>query len=262
MNKKLAAILLMLLAMPAFSATVPQAKAAFLEDRLSEVVAGKTTTDQIQELIKMPKTLTPADKQLLVNVLAGNVLARTGKADVINGISALTQQQSVLKDAVSKADIVAVVETAMRSNLQNKVKEEVDNRLAGYQDKVALLANLLNSSNTLIPQAVQNNNSLTGDPQNYRKLLDMTATAYGPGTIDNGKWNDLTYEGGKVKKGVVAVDPAVIPMGTKLWVEGYGEAIAEDQGRAIKGNRIDLAFNTRQEALDYGIQKVKVYVLN
>jgi 3D (Asp-Asp-Asp) domain-containing protein len=262
LSKKIVAIMLMLLATPVFSATVPQAKAAFLEDRLSEAVAGEKTANQIQELINMQKALTQEDKQLLVNALAKNVLARTGRADVIDELSVLTQQQPVQESAASKADIVAAVETAMRSNLQNKIKEEVDNRLAGYQDKFALLANLLNNSNALVPQAVQNNNSLTGEPQNYRKLLDMTATAYGPGPLDNGKWNDLTYDGGRVKKGVVAVDPAVIPMGTKLWVEGYGAAVAEDQGKAIKGNRIDLAFNTRQEALDYGIQKVKVYVLN
>ncbi|MDD4600596.1 MAG: 3D domain-containing protein, partial [Negativicutes bacterium] len=83
-----------------------------------------------------------------------------------------------------------------------------------------------------------------------------------PGPLDNGKWNNLTYVGGIVQKGVVAVDPKIIPMGTKLWVEGYGQAVAEDQGSAIKGNRIDLAFNDRQEAIDYGIQNVKVYVLN
>ena len=90
----------------------------------------------------------------------------------------------------------------------------------------------------------------------------MTATAYAPGPLDNGKWNNLTYMGGTVQHGVAAVDPRVIPMGTKLWVEGYGEAIAEDQGSAIKGNRIDLAFDKRNDALDYGIQNVKIYVLN
>jgi 3D (Asp-Asp-Asp) domain-containing protein len=160
-----------------------------------------------------------------------------------------------------KAAIVKAVQTAMQNKLQDKVQEEVNSRLAGYQDKIALLSTLLNNSNVLTPAAVQNNNSLTGAPQNYRKLLDMTATAYGPGTTDNGKWNDLTYVGGKVKQGVVAVDPSIIPMGSKLWIEGYGEAVAEDQGRAIKGNRIDLAFDSRQEALDYGIKNVKVYVL-
>ncbi|MBP2638101.1 MAG: hypothetical protein H6Q72_4008 [Firmicutes bacterium] len=262
MKQKIAAIMLMLLGVPVFSANVPGAQAAFWEDRLSEVVTGKTTADQIQELIKMPKTLTQDDKQLLVNVLAKNVLERAGKADVINELSALAQHQPLQEVVANKADIITAVETAMRSNLQNKAKEELDSRLAGYQDKLTLLANLLNSNNVLKPQAVQNNSSLTGDPQNYRKLLDMTATAYAPGPLDNGKWNDLTYVGGKVKKGVVAVDPAIIPMGTKLWVEGYGEAVADDQGKAIKGNRIDLAFNTRQEALDYGIQKVKVYILN
>jgi len=89
----------------------------------------------------------------------------------------------------------------------------------------------------------------------------MTATAYAPGALDNGKWGNLTYMGGKVRKGVAAVDPDVIPMGTRLWIEGYGEAVAEDQGSAIQGNRIDLAFNNRSEALNYGIQRVKAYVL-
>ena len=262
MKKKIAAIMLMVFAMPLFSSTMPHAEAAFWDTRLAEAVAGKPAAEQIQELITMQKTLTQEDKQLLVSVLTKNALERAGKSDVFNEITALAQQQPIRELAGNKADIVKAVETAMGNKLQDKVKEEIDNRLAGYQDKFALLSALLNNSNLLTPKAVENNNSLAGEPQNYRKLLDMTATAYGPGTLDNGKWNDLTYVGGKVKKGVVAVDPAVIPMGTKLWVEGYGDALAEDQGKAIKGNRIDLAFNTRQEALDYGIQNVKVYVLN
>ena len=262
MKSKLAAILLMVFTMPLFSSAIPRAEAAGLENKLTEVVTGASTADQIQSLIKLRETLNQEDKQVLWGALTKAAIERTGKSDMVNTLSALTQQLSAQDQTAAKANIVKAVETAVRGKVDEKIKATVTNRLAEYQDEVALLSTLLNNSTILTPKAVQNNNSLAGAPQNYSKLIDMTATAYGPGPLDNGKWNDLTYVGGKVKKGVVAVDPVVIPMGTKLWVEGYGEAMAVDQGSAIKGNRIDLAFNTRQEALDYGIQKVKVYVLN
>ncbi|MDC3414878.1 ubiquitin-like domain-containing protein [Aquibacillus sp. 3ASR75-11] len=59
---------------------------------------------------------------------------------------------------------------------------------------------------------------------------------------------------------VVAVDPSVIPLGTKVWVEGYGYAVAGDTGGAIKGNRIDLHMS-KSAAVSYGIQRVKVKIL-
>jgi 3D (Asp-Asp-Asp) domain-containing protein len=63
-------------------------------------------------------------------------------------------------------------------------------------------------------------------------------------------------------RGIVATDPDVIPMGTRLYVEGYGEAIAADQGSAIQGNRIDLFFDSRQEAMDWGMKTVQVTILS
>jgi 3D (Asp-Asp-Asp) domain-containing protein len=67
----------------------------------------------------------------------------------------------------------------------------------------------------------------------------------------------------KAGYGVAAVDTSVIPLGTKLYVEGYGYAIAADTGGAIKGNRIDLCYNSHSAALasGYGHTNVKVYVL-
>jgi len=61
----------------------------------------------------------------------------------------------------------------------------------------------------------------------------------------------------KAQHGVVAVDPRVIPLGTRLNVEGYGNCIAGDTGSAIKGNRIDLCFDTLAECNAYGMRKVK-----
>ena len=61
---------------------------------------------------------------------------------------------------------------------------------------------------------------------------------------------------------VIAVDPRVIPLGTKVWVEGYGEAIAADTGGAIKGNKIDVFIPSDGQARNWGVRTVKVTVMN
>ncbi|WP_374967092.1 LysM peptidoglycan-binding domain-containing protein [Lysinibacillus sp. RS5] len=61
---------------------------------------------------------------------------------------------------------------------------------------------------------------------------------------------------------VISVDPTVIPLGSKVYVEGYGEAIAGDTGGAIKGNRIDVFFPSQQDAINFGVKKLKVTILN
>ncbi|EIM07243.1 3D domain-containing protein [Planococcus antarcticus DSM 14505] len=61
---------------------------------------------------------------------------------------------------------------------------------------------------------------------------------------------------------VIAVDPSVIPLGSKVWVEGYGEAIAGDVGGAIKGNRIDVFIPTQSEALEFGRKNITIKVLD
>ncbi|WP_069650470.1 3D domain-containing protein [Caloranaerobacter ferrireducens] len=107
----------------------------------------------------------------------------------------------------------------------------------------------------------------------FEKSIIMSATAYdlsyestGKRPGDNGY--GITAMGTKVRYGVVAVDPKVIPLGTKLYVQSldgtkdYGFAVAEDTGGAIKGNKIDLFFESRSEALAFGRRKVKVYILS
>jgi 3D (Asp-Asp-Asp) domain-containing protein len=93
------------------------------------------------------------------------------------------------------------------------------------------------------------------------KVLSMESTAYdpSPATIGPGA-TGRTYTGMRARFGVVAVDPRVIPLGSLLYVEGYGFAIASDIGSAIKGNRIDLCYMSRRQALRYGRKKVQVHV--
>ena len=61
---------------------------------------------------------------------------------------------------------------------------------------------------------------------------------------------------------MIAVDPSVIPLGSKVWVEGYGEAIAADTGGAIKGNRIDLFIADENKANQWGHRTVTIKILN
>jgi 3D (Asp-Asp-Asp) domain-containing protein/LysM repeat protein len=61
---------------------------------------------------------------------------------------------------------------------------------------------------------------------------------------------------------VISVDPSVIPLGSKVYVEGYGEAIAGDTGGAIKGNKIDVFIPSKQDAINFGRKQLKVTILN
>jgi 3D (Asp-Asp-Asp) domain-containing protein/uncharacterized protein YabE (DUF348 family) len=100
-----------------------------------------------------------------------------------------------------------------------------------------------------------------------RRVLSMVATAYDPGPASTGKspgqpGYGITASGLRAGYGVVAVDPRVIPLGTRLYIPGYGTAVAGDTGGAIKGNRIDLGFATYGEAVRWGRRTVAVYVLS
>jgi len=104
-----------------------------------------------------------------------------------------------------------------------------------------------------------------GAPENFQKVIDVKATAYAPGAHDNDQWGDKTFLGTTVRPGVVAVDPDVIPLGSRVYIkypDGTGHyAVAEDTGGAIKGNRIDVALDSVDEAYDFGIKNAKIYML-
>ncbi|QCR30745.1 G5 and 3D domain-containing protein [Lysinibacillus sp. SGAir0095] len=93
------------------------------------------------------------------------------------------------------------------------------------------------------------------------KEFYVTATAY---TADCSGCSGVTATGLTLKDGmkVIAVDPSVIPLGTKVWVEGYGNAIAADKGSAIKGNKIDVFVSSDSQANNWGRKKVRIKILN
>jgi uncharacterized protein YabE (DUF348 family) len=119
---------------------------------------------------------------------------------------------------------------------------------------------------------VPNFKTSRGDVVRYTKVIEMEATAYTASFKDTGKHPDhpefgICYTGMKAREGVIAVDPKVIPLYTKMYIDvsgktkDYGFAIAGDIGSGIKGKQVDLYLDS-QEAVDkWGRKKVKVYIL-
>ncbi|NLC76856.1 MAG: DUF348 domain-containing protein [Clostridia bacterium] len=91
-------------------------------------------------------------------------------------------------------------------------------------------------------------------PGNVKKVMTMEATAYT-------HTGNPTATGIYPYRGIVAVDPKVIPLGSKLYVEGYGYCEAQDTGGAIKGDRIDIFLDSRAECFEWGRRVVQVYLL-
>jgi uncharacterized protein YabE (DUF348 family) len=107
----------------------------------------------------------------------------------------------------------------------------------------------------------------------FNTVYEMTATAYTSSLKDTGKTQDhplfgITRSGMKAKPGVIAVDPELIPLGTKVYVEGvgdvpdYGYAIAADTGGLIKGSIIDIYLENQDLVDNWGRKMVKVYILS
>jgi 3D (Asp-Asp-Asp) domain-containing protein len=101
----------------------------------------------------------------------------------------------------------------------------------------------------------------------YVQRIRMEATAYTAGFGCTGKhpddpWYGITASGRRVEHGIVAVDRNVIPLGTRLYVEGYGFAIAADVGSAIRGNKIDLFMHELEDALRFGRRHLYVWILD
>lgn len=124
--------------------------------------------------------------------------------------------------------------------------------LASYQQVTTSKLNYETTTKaTTIPQLKSNG---------YKKMT-VIATAYCPCKSCSGNYGNKTSTGKIAKSGrTVAVDKSIIPYGSQIIINGK-TYIAEDCGGAIKGNRIDIYFDTHQEALNFGKQKIDIYVV-
>jgi resuscitation-promoting factor RpfB len=118
--------------------------------------------------------------------------------------------------------------------------------------------------NEQVTKEAKNQVIATGTRQgSVAREMMVTATAYAASQPGN---QGLTAGGYNIQQNpgmkLIAVDPRIIPLGTKVWVEGYGYAIAGDTGGAIKGNKIDVLLPTISQVYNWGRKQVKIKILN
>ncbi|WP_342513920.1 ubiquitin-like domain-containing protein [Sporosarcina sp. FSL K6-1522] len=141
-----------------------------------------------------------------------------------------------------------------RTLLEEKTITEPQKKIVSVGSKVVVASN--NSTNVSVSR--DNSSAPAGGKEFY-----VTATAY---TAYCNGCSGITAAGIDIRSNpnikVIAVDPKVIPLGSKVWVEGYGYAIAGDTGGAIKGMKIDLLYPTKEAAYKFGRRQVKIKVIN
>jgi len=150
---------------------------------------------------------------------------------------------------------IGVFQAQSQINKQNKNIKTLDKTIDICDNKIGKEIQLESELKTELVNSDDKDIKLVKN--NY---IVMQATAYTK-SIEEGTHRGITRSGSQVSRGTVAVDPRVIPLGTKLYIEDYGHAVALDTGGAIKENRIDLYMDSREECFEFGRKDVRVWII-
>ena len=236
----------------------------------------KSAESNVAEMLKAEKiTLYEKDK-----------VSPSKDKELQNGLQvAITRVDAKIEAKIENLDFVTVMKSD--DSLEKGVTKTIQDGSLGvktssfnvsYENGKEISRNLVTETITQSPVAkivavgtlgVVNSNR--GEKLLYKSSIKVRATAYSSNYSSTGKNPGdyafgVTSTGTRAKRTVngfssIAVDPRIIPLGTKLFIPGYGCAIAEDVGGAIKGNSIDVYFDSDSQASDWGVQVLSAYIL-
>ena len=167
-----------------------------------------------------------------------------------NTISELQESISTLTYLIPTLNSSTVIEAANNSISQGNLKVKKINAEEKAKAEAAIPSRGESMTVTFTPGASSGSTALS--------TLTMQSTAYTGGTL-TATGTKPVYNPGGIS--TIAVDPSVIPLGSKVYVSGYGIAIAADTGGAINGNIIDLYFNSEADCIAWGRRNVTVEIL-
>lgn len=267
------------------------AKSESLSDLLRRINSAKTIVKLDNKLINDTKnkvSTVEASKKEIEDEKANLESLHSEMQSNLDSINSKKDELSQKK--VKLSEELVKISTSIEENENNLVKNQINvantsNSSSDLQMAVSTLEGLLpqlsvqsvvNKTNDAIKTAKEKLKTLgasssssqvsRGDSDNIaafntsmaKKTLSLEATAYTAHTI-----TAMGLTPVRVPNGIssVAVDPNVIPLGSKLYIDGYGYAIACDTGSAIKGNKIDLFMNSESDCLSFGRQMVTAYII-
>ena len=223
-----------------------------------EIIVAKLTVREVLDSLGVPKE----NVKLNLN-------------DTLHIVSGLKIEAVVVSEEICDREITQPFEIIKEPNPQmekgaEKILQEGQNGFKTakvrvfYEDGKEVNAEILSESVTTVmkPQIISVGTRDTiqtsrGDMR-FKKSYYMEATAYLP---TDGGGHGITATGVRARHGIVAVDPRVIPLGSYVYIEGYGIALAADTGGAIKGHKIDLCMESLTDALNFGRRTIQVYLL-
>lgn len=250
---------------------------------VNEIVENNTSNEKIEVTTATKENTSYLDKVIsrgnyVREKLADEILLNAGKGNkvlldsVVNEVKELGEKQEEFlsqgtSDSKDSANQEEVMKTITSDEAVTEVKDEktelIENDVTETKEEPMIQENI-NQTQELVP------------PTNYVRTIDVKATAYCLckkccGKSPSNPGYGVTASGLKIIPGtgmkVVASDPSVIPLGTKVYIEGlygakdYGYATVADTGSAIKNLKIDLYMDTHQMALNWGVKSVRVYIL-
>ncbi|MFC4402763.1 LysM peptidoglycan-binding domain-containing protein [Gracilibacillus xinjiangensis] len=222
-------------------------------------VAKLREMNNLESDIIVPKQIINIDKEITYIVKKGDSLSEIAKAHETT-VADLKEWNNLETNLIIIGEELIIKETD--KDPQNTEEDEQVNRETIESTPEA--TDPAEVKTAQVAQQTTNNQQQTQDSQQQTgQTINVTATAY---TAKCAGCSGITATGINLLENpnmkVIAVDPNVIPLGSRVYVEGYGEAIAGDTGGAINGNKIDLHVPTKQEALNWGRRQVQVTILN
>lgn len=225
-----------------------------------------TTVEDLKEINNLdsdlifPKQMLEIDREITYNVEKGDTLSEIALDNSVT-VSDLKEWNNLETDLIIIGEKLTIKVDEAKSEA-NQTEEEVQQENNNEETPEAsepVVETQADASDASEEETADSEES----SEQSGETISMTATAY---TAECDGCSGVTATGIDLLENrnmkVIAVDPSVIPLGTRVHVEGYGEAIAADTGGAIKGNKIDIHVPTKDEANDWGVRTVDVTILD
>lgn len=247
-----------------------RARAMQQDDNVSMFINLFFESDSITDFIQKASAvseLLDADKEILTAQKNDLQQIENDKKEIDKQEQILEGQQNALNKQQDELNANLQKRQAVLKQMQQKYKEISKEMAAAQAEKSGIESQMKSIQAEIAAEAAAAKARTSPSPDQTAavavsgKEMYVTATAYSPD--ESGSITKLGYNIDKnPNMKLIAVDPSVIPLGKKVWVEGYGVAVAGDTGGAIKGHRIDVLKPNTAQANAWGRRTVKVVILN